>query len=64
MNTAFAFELKWQKLLQQSIGEWDDRAQSKEQIEAKRSKRQEAAVRREKAMTYAFTHQVLAYHFL
>ncbi|WOL01923.1 protein IQ-DOMAIN 1 isoform X2 [Canna indica] len=37
--------------------EWDDSLQSKEQIEASLFSKQEAAVRRERAMAYAFTHQ-------
>ncbi|CAN1237771.1 Protein IQ-DOMAIN 2, partial [Linum grandiflorum] len=36
---------------------WDDSMQSKEQIEASLLHRQEAAVRRERALAYAFTHQ-------
>ncbi|KAG1339135.1 protein IQ-DOMAIN 1 [Cocos nucifera] len=37
--------------------EWDDRMQSKEQIEASLLSKQEAAIRRERALAYAFTHQ-------
>ncbi|XP_042506146.1 protein IQ-DOMAIN 3-like [Macadamia integrifolia] len=37
--------------------EWDDSAQSKEQIEANLLNKQEAAMRRERALAYAFTHQ-------
>ncbi|KAJ6811525.1 protein IQ-DOMAIN 1-like [Iris pallida] len=37
--------------------EWDDSLQSKEQIEASLLSKQEAAVRRERALAYAFTHQ-------
>ncbi|KAK9154124.1 hypothetical protein Sjap_001604 [Stephania japonica] len=37
--------------------EWDDSLQSKEQIEAKLLNKQEAAVRRERALAYAFSHQ-------
>ncbi|KAL1532802.1 protein IQ-DOMAIN 1-like isoform X2 [Salvia divinorum] len=41
-----------------SIGEdWDDSMQSKEQIEANLHHRQEAAIRRERALAYAYTHQ-------
>ncbi|KAL6565332.1 hypothetical protein OROGR_002283 [Orobanche gracilis] len=41
------------------VGEdWDDSMQSKEKIEANIQERQEAAVRRERALAYAFTHQV------
>jgi len=39
-------------------GEWDDSLQSKEQIEASLLSKQEAAIRRERALAYAFTHQV------
>ncbi|PKA62664.1 Protein IQ-domain 1 [Apostasia shenzhenica] len=37
--------------------EWDDSIQSKEQIEASLLSKQEAAVRRERALAYAFSHQ-------
>ncbi|CAI0411665.1 unnamed protein product, partial [Linum tenue] len=37
--------------------EWDDSLQSKEQIEANLLHKQEAAVRRERALAYAYTHQ-------
>ncbi|KAI4300241.1 hypothetical protein L6164_033638 [Bauhinia variegata] len=37
--------------------EWDDSFQSKEQIEAKLLGKYEAAMRRERALAYAFTHQ-------
>lgn len=41
------------------IGEnWDDSLQSKEQIEAGLLSKYEAAMRRERALAYAFTHQV------
>ncbi|CAN6463136.1 unnamed protein product [Victoria cruziana] len=44
--------------LKASMGEdWDDSLQSKEQIEAKLASKQEAAVRRERALAYAFSHQ-------
>ncbi|XP_057802333.1 protein IQ-DOMAIN 3-like isoform X1 [Salvia miltiorrhiza] len=44
--------------LRASIGEdWDDSMQSKEQIEANLQHRQEAAIRRERALAYAYTHQ-------
>lgn len=42
---------------------WDDSTQSKEQLEASIQSKQEAAMRRERALAYAFTHQVL-YIFL
>ncbi|KAI5584985.1 hypothetical protein BDE02_06G117700 [Populus trichocarpa] len=37
--------------------EWDDSLQSKEQIEAKMLNKFEAAVRRERALAYSFSHQ-------
>ncbi|XP_015877163.4 protein IQ-DOMAIN 3 [Ziziphus jujuba] len=41
-----------------SMGEdWDDSTQSKEQVEAKVMNKQEAAMRRERALAYAFSHQ-------
>lgn len=36
---------------------WDDSTQSKEKIEANLQSKQEAAMRRERALAYAFTHQ-------
>lgn len=38
-------------------GEWNDSAQSKEQVEAQLLQKQEAAIRRERALAYAFAHQ-------
>ena len=38
--------------------DWDDSLQSKEQIEASLLSKHEAAMRRERAMAYSFTHQV------
>ena len=38
---------------------WDDSTQSKEQIEASLQSKQDAAMRRERTLAYAFTHQVL-----
>ncbi|TKW14767.1 hypothetical protein SEVIR_5G188300v4 [Setaria viridis] len=55
--------LQRQLLLKQELenfrmGEqWDDSTQSKEQIEASLINKQEAAVRRERALAYAFSHQ-------
>lgn len=44
--------------LRASMGEdWNDSTQSKEQIEAKQQYKQEAAMRRERALAYAFSHQ-------
>lgn len=37
--------------------EWDDSMQSKDQIEASLMSKQEAAIRRERALAYAFSHQ-------
>ncbi|CAA0814490.1 IQ-domain 3 [Striga hermonthica] len=37
--------------------DWDDSIQSKEQIEASLQHKQEAAMRRERALAYAYTHQ-------
>ncbi|GMH10498.1 hypothetical protein Nepgr_012339 [Nepenthes gracilis] len=37
--------------------EWDDSMQSKEQIEANLHSKQEAAMRRERSLAYAFSHQ-------
>lgn len=39
--------------------QWDDSTQSKEKIEASLVSKQEAAVRRERALAYAFSHQVI-----
>ncbi|KAF2295839.1 hypothetical protein GH714_034453 [Hevea brasiliensis] len=44
--------------LRDAIGEnWDDSMQSKEQIEANLLHKQESAMRRERALAYAFSHQ-------
>ncbi|KAJ4971223.1 hypothetical protein NE237_004322 [Protea cynaroides] len=40
--------------------EWDDSVQSREQIEANLLNKQEAAMRRERALAYAFTHQQMS----
>ncbi|KAM1162067.1 hypothetical protein ACFX1Q_001891 [Malus domestica] len=41
-----------------SMGEdWNDSTESKEQVEAKLQMKQEAAVRRERALAYSFSHQ-------
>ncbi|KAH9296172.1 hypothetical protein KI387_039760, partial [Taxus chinensis] len=39
--------------------EWDDSLQSKEEIEASLQSKQEAAMKRERALAYAFSHQSL-----
>lgn len=46
-------------LLQQTGEQWDDRMRSKEQLEASLLQKQEAAMRRERALAYAFAHQVI-----
>lgn len=46
------------KLVQQMGEEWDDSMQSKQQIEANLINKQEASIRRERALAYAYTHQV------
>lgn len=46
--------------LQSQMGEeWDASLQSKEQIEASMLHKYEAAMRRERALAYSYTHQVL-----
>ncbi|CAL9083351.1 unnamed protein product [Musa acuminata var. zebrina] len=46
------------ELEKQKVGEeWDDSLWSKEQIEANLVNKQEAAIRRERALAYAFSHQ-------
>ncbi|XP_022747613.1 protein IQ-DOMAIN 1-like [Durio zibethinus] len=46
------------ELVNLQMGEdWDDRLQSKEQIEASLLSKHEAAMRRERAMAYSYTHQ-------
>ncbi|KAF5733770.1 IQ-domain 3 isoform 3 [Tripterygium wilfordii] len=44
--------------LRASVGEdWNDSAKSKEEVEASLQSRQEAALRRERALAYAYSHQ-------
>ncbi|KAG1365673.1 protein IQ-DOMAIN 1 [Cocos nucifera] len=52
-------QLKRERELERSkLGEeWDDSLQSKEQIEATLFNKQEAAIRRERALAYAYSHQ-------
>ncbi|KAI4352901.1 hypothetical protein L6164_007108 [Bauhinia variegata] len=51
-------EKELEKLQASLVGEeWDDTFQSKEQIEARQANRQEAAIRRERALAYAYSHQ-------
>ncbi|XP_072984865.1 protein IQ-DOMAIN 3-like [Typha latifolia] len=49
--------LKNEKELDSMGDDWDDSLQSREKIEASLVSRQEAAIRRERAMAYAFSHQ-------
>ncbi|KAH7438618.1 hypothetical protein KP509_04G023100 [Ceratopteris richardii] len=44
---------------EQNMQLWDDSIQSKEEIEAKKLSKQEAAIKRERALAYAFAHQQL-----
>ncbi|KAJ6746648.1 IQ-DOMAIN 5-RELATED [Salix koriyanagi] len=54
----FAMVMNLLKALWDFIGEeWDDSLQSKEQIEANMLNKFEAAVRRERALAYSFSHQ-------
>lgn len=51
-------EKELEKLTILRVGEeWNDSTKSKEQIEAKLQHKQEAAMRRERALAYAFSHQ-------
>ncbi|XP_038988356.1 protein IQ-DOMAIN 1-like [Phoenix dactylifera] len=52
-------QLKREKELERSkLGEeWDDSLQSKEQLEASLLNKQEAAIRRERTLAYAYSHQ-------
>lgn len=47
------------KILQQNGDGWDSSGKTKKEIEAKMQSRHEAAIRRERTMAYAFTHQVI-----
>ncbi|KAG9156396.1 hypothetical protein Leryth_027345 [Lithospermum erythrorhizon] len=61
----YAFQRRLQQKLHKelqkarpSIGEnWNGSAQSKEQIEAKKQKKLEAAIKRERTLAYAYSHQ-------
>lgn len=59
----------WQKRQQEMLSQkeepdeldaqiWDDSTQSREEIEAKKLSKQEAAIKRERALAYAFAHQL------
>ncbi|KAG5557427.1 hypothetical protein RHGRI_007615 [Rhododendron griersonianum] len=50
-------EKELQKLRASVGGDWNDSVQSKEQVDASLQSRQEAAVRRERALAYAYSHQ-------
>lgn len=50
-------EKELQKLRASAGGDWNDSVQSKEQVDASLQSRQEAAVRRERALAYAYSHQ-------
>ncbi|KAG0463278.1 hypothetical protein HPP92_019347 [Vanilla planifolia] len=50
-------EKELEQLKQQMGEDWVDSPQSKEQLEAKLLKRQEAALRRERSLAYAYSHQ-------
>ena len=41
--------------------DWDDSQLTKEQIEARMERKVEAVMKRERAMAYAYSHQVLLY---
>ncbi|KAI5072649.1 hypothetical protein GOP47_0012755 [Adiantum capillus-veneris] len=43
---------------EQDVQMWDDSFQSREEIEAKKLSKQEAAIKRERALAYAFAHQL------
>eukprot|EP00250_Pteridium_aquilinum_P007398 c17125_g1_i1 orf=366-1883(+) len=47
-----------EELDEQDMQTWDDSFQSREEIEAKKLSKQEAAVKRERALAYAFAHQL------
>jgi hypothetical protein len=44
--------------LEQLAEDWNQSVQTKEQIDASIQSRQEAAIKRERSLAYAFTHQV------
>lgn len=44
--------------MEQAAEDWNQSVQTKEQIDATIQSRQEAAIKRERALAYAFTHQV------
>ena len=58
MNSTLEIWAQYPMFLQQIGEEWDHSLQSKEQLEARMLNRQEAAIRRERALAYAFSHQV------
>ncbi|XP_007009748.2 PREDICTED: protein IQ-DOMAIN 1 [Theobroma cacao] len=50
-------EKELEKLRASMEEDWNDSTQSKEQIDARQQNKQEAAMRRERALAYAFSHQ-------
>ncbi|MCO5595660.1 hypothetical protein L7F22_049705 [Adiantum nelumboides] len=47
-----------EELDEQDMQVWDDSIQSREEVEAKKLSKQEAAIKRERALAYAFAHQL------
>lgn len=48
--------------MQQKEENWDESMRSKEQIEADIHYRKEASMRRERALAYSYSHQVIKFH--
>lgn len=44
--------------------DWDDSLLTKEEVEARMQKKVEAVIKRERAMAYAYSHQVFLLHQL
>ncbi|XP_075083948.1 protein IQ-DOMAIN 3-like [Nicotiana tabacum] len=56
-------EKEQEKLIAYKFGDiWNDSTQSREQVEANLQSKQEAALRRERALSYAYTHQKTQRH--
>ncbi|XP_016436478.1 protein IQ-DOMAIN 3-like [Nicotiana tabacum] len=56
-------EKEQEKLIASKFGDiWNDSTQSREQVEANLQSKQEAALRRERALAYAYTHQKTQRH--
>ena len=52
-------------MMQSEMGnndDWDDSLLTKEEVEARVQKKVEAVIKRERAMAYAYSHQVLLLH--